>query len=99
MGAPDGKGRSEISLAMRHASGGDETLLSPPADQLVQPHDWSPDGQSILITWLRPPRQALLALWPVAAAPHADTAASIVTEIPGPLWQARYSPSGRWISF
>ena len=94
------KDRFETSLAMRDASGGDETLLSPPADQLVQPHDWSPDGQSILITWLRPPRQPLLALWPVAAAPHADTAATTVTEDPkGGLWQARYSPGGRWISF
>jgi serine/threonine protein kinase/Tol biopolymer transport system component len=92
--------RFEVSAAVRDVSGADETLLSAPADQRVQPCDWSPDKQSILITWLRPPQRPLLALWPVAAAPHADTAAAIVAEDPkGALWEARYSPNGRWISF
>ena len=90
----------ENALGVRETSAADETLLSTPAEHLVQPHEWSPDGTSILVSWLRPGRHSLLALWPLAAAPHADAAASIVTEDPqGGLWQGRYSPSGRWISF
>jgi Tol biopolymer transport system component len=90
----------ETSLGVRETSAADETLLSTPAEHLVQPHEWSPDGMSILVSWLRPGRRSLLALWPLAAAPRADAAASIVTEDPqGGLWQGRYSPSGRWISF
>jgi len=90
----------ESSLAVRETSAADETLLSTPAEHLVQPHEWSPDGTSILVSWWRPGRRSLLALWPLAAAPRADAAASIVTEDPqGELWQGRYSPNGRWISF
>jgi serine/threonine protein kinase len=90
----------EFSVAMRETSGADETLLSTPAGRLVQAHDWSPDGTSILVTWRLPQRRPLLARWPIAAAPQADAAASVVTEDPeGGLWQARYSPNGRWISF
>ena len=95
-----GKNAFEVSLGVRETSGADETLLSTPAEHLVQPHEWSPDGTSILVSWYRPGRQSLLALWPLAAAPRADAAASIVTEDPqGGLWQGRYSPNGRWISF
>ena len=90
----------EFSLGVRETSAADETLLSTPAEHLVQPHEWSPDGTSILVSWLRPGARSLLALWPLAAAPRADAAASIVTEDPqGGLWQGRYSPNGRWISF
>jgi eukaryotic-like serine/threonine-protein kinase len=90
----------QSSLAVRETSAADETLLSTPAEHIVQPNEWSPDGTSILVSWLRPGRHSLLALWPVAAAPRADAAASIVTEDPqGGVWQGRYSPNGRWISF
>jgi Tol biopolymer transport system component len=66
----------------------------------VQSQDWSPDGKAILLSWTRPRRHTVLVRWPIAAAPQADTAAAIVTEDPvGDLWQARYSPNGRWISF
>jgi eukaryotic-like serine/threonine-protein kinase len=90
----------EASLALRDVNGADETLLSTPVEQLVQPHDWSPDGQSILVSWMKPGKRAVLAIWPVTAAPHADGSALVVTEDPeGGLWQGRYSPSGQWISF
>jgi serine/threonine protein kinase len=89
----------EFSVAMRETSGADETLLATPGSH-VQSHAWSPDGTSILVSWSLPRRHTVLARWPIAAAPHADTAASIVTEDPeGDLWQARYSPNGRWIAF
>lgn len=90
----------ENSLGVREMSAGDEKILSTPAEQIVQPNEWSPDGKSILVSWYRPGRQSVLALWPLAAAPDADAGASIVTADPeAGLWQGRYSPNGRWISF
>ena len=88
------------SVAVRQVPAGDETLLSTPRQGNVQPHDWSPDGNAILVSWSRPGQDTVLTLWPVAAAPHADTQAMLVAGEPKHgLWQARFSPNGRWISF
>jgi len=90
----------DSSAAVRQLPVGDEILLSTPRQQIVQPHEWSPDGDSILISWSRPGQSSVLSLWPVAAAPHADTHATLVAGDPEHgLWQARFSPNGRWISF
>jgi Tol biopolymer transport system component len=91
---PDG------SVAVRQVLGGDETLLSPPGQYGAQPHEWSPDGNSILLSWTKPGQSTVLTLWPLAAAPHADTQAILVAgEAKHDLWQGRFSPNGRWISF
>ena len=89
------------TAAVRQLPDGDEVLLSTPRPQAVQPHDWSPDGRSILVSWTSPPAdRTVLSLWPVAAAPHADAQATLVAgETAHYLWQARFSPNGRWISF
>jgi eukaryotic-like serine/threonine-protein kinase len=93
-------GLPERSIAVRQPREADETLLATPKQQYVQPHEWSPDGNSILLTSYRPGHSTILTLWPVAAAPHADTAAALVTgDSTGELWQARFAPNGRWISF
>jgi Tol biopolymer transport system component len=89
------------TAAVRLLPDGDEVLLSAPRPQGVQPHDWSPDGKAILVSWTRPGQQdTVLSLWPVAAAPRADEQATLVAGEPAhSLWQARFSPNGRWISF
>jgi eukaryotic-like serine/threonine-protein kinase len=93
-------GPGDSSVAVRQVASGDETLLSTPRPQNVQPHDWSADGNSILVSWTQPKQSTVLALWPVAAAPHADTHAILVAAEPKhDLWQGRFSPDGRWISF
>jgi eukaryotic-like serine/threonine-protein kinase len=93
-------GNIEFSVAIRETSGADETLLATPTGSLLQSHDWSPDGKSILVSWSPRGGNVILARWPIAAAPQAAAAASIVAEDPeGGLWQARYSPNGRWIAF
>jgi Tol biopolymer transport system component len=92
----------EATAALRQLPDGDEVLLSTPRPQGVQPHDWAPDGKSILVSWTPQPGQqrTVLSLWPVAAAPHADKQATFVAGDPKhDLWQARFSPNGRWISF
>jgi Tol biopolymer transport system component len=93
-------GSPETSLAVRQLPAGEEILLSTPSDRGGQPHDWSPDNTAILMSWWRPGQSTVLALWPLAAAPHADRAAAIVAGEPGKdLWQGRFSPNGRWITF
>jgi len=90
----------EQAIAVRAPSGGDETLLSQPARHVCQPHGWSPDGNSILLTVWRPDQRARLALWPIASAPHADRDAAVLAADPDhELWQGRFSPDGRWVSF
>ena len=91
----------DSTAAVRQLPGGDEILLSTPRPQGI-PHDWAPDGNSILVSWWtpQPGQNAVLSLWPVAAAPHADTHATLVAgDLKHGLWQARFSPNGRWISF
>ena len=57
--------------------------------------DWSPDGK-----WLLSERDGGFWLVPLAAAPHAETAAqAIVYDSAYYLYQAYFSPDGRWIVF
>ena len=63
-------------------------------------YDWSPDGKSLLIS--QPSAGSRWEVWllPVASAPHAETAAKKIVSDPGyDLWQAHFSPNGRWIVF
>jgi Tol biopolymer transport system component/DNA-binding winged helix-turn-helix (wHTH) protein len=58
--------------------------------------DWSPDGK-----WLLSDSSEGIWLVPVAAAPHAETAAQkIISYDPAcQLYQLQFSPNGRWIVF
>ena len=57
--------------------------------------DWSPDGK-----WLLSDTGKGIWLVPVAAAPHAETAAQKIASDPAyVLYQAYFSPDGRWIVF
>jgi len=63
--------------------------------------DWSPDGKWILVSHTDGPtsKAEILAL-PVAAAPEAETASRKIASSPAAaLWQACFSPDGRWIVF
>jgi Tol biopolymer transport system component len=99
---------AEQALAIRRMSTGDEQVIMTPRviergtpQGLVIPYDWSPDGQSILASsLLLKPGLRSLGLWPLAAAPHAETAAKVLTaDKDFLLFQAKFSPDGRWIVF
>ena len=80
--------------------GGDETLLSTPKQQIRAAARMVSRRKLHPCDWYSTRAQGMVTLWPVAAAPHADTAATLVTADPKrELWQARFSPNGRWISF
>ena len=63
-------------------------------------YDWSPDGKSLLMSQPSADSREEVWLLPAASAPHAETAAQKIVSDPGyDLWQAHFSPNGRWIVF
>lgn len=86
---------------MLSVAGGDEQALTS-AGPLVEPTwDWSADSTQILAGLMRgAPARRLLGLLPVSAAPHAEAQMRALTSHPDEnLYQARFSPDERWISF
>ena len=63
--------------------------------------NWSPDGKWILVSGTDgTTREAEILALPVAAAPAAERASRKIASSPGAaLWQAYFSPDGRWIVF
>jgi Tol biopolymer transport system component len=99
-----GTGKSRQALAIRSMDSQEEQLISTPqlvAGWAAAPYDWSLDGRSILASSVVPhPPVHSLTLWPLAAAPRAETALTTLAYDPHyDLWQARYSPDGKWICF
>ncbi|MBI1761434.1 MAG: PD40 domain-containing protein [Acidobacteria bacterium] len=88
-------------IATLPVAGGDEQVLTT-AGPLVEPTwDWSTDGTRILVGFMRStPVRRLIGTIPVSAAPHAEAQMHVVTSHPDEnLYQARFSPDDRWISF
>jgi Tol biopolymer transport system component/DNA-binding winged helix-turn-helix (wHTH) protein len=89
------------SLALRTLGGSDEQVVTSPMQGRQSLTDWTPDGNSILASsdWRTPGRVALC-LFPLDAAPNAETQMRVIASHPEyHLWQGRFSPDGRWISF
>ena len=85
-------GAFDAALAVRSLDGS-ERQLSPWQRGFRTPSDWSPDGQSVLTG------QRELRSWPVDATPERDTSRIVLKAPEGNLWEARYSPNGRWLTF
>lgn len=65
------------------------------------PYDWSADGAWLLVSQnIGTTSRTEVWLMPVAAAPHAESAArKIISDPQYDLWQPHFSPNGRWIVF
>ncbi len=65
------------------------------------PYDWSADGGWLLVSQnIGTTSRTEVWLLPVAAAPHAESAArKIISDPQYDLWQPHFSPNGRWIVF
>jgi Tol biopolymer transport system component len=89
------------TLALRTTSGGDEQILTSPMQGRISLTDWTSDGKWILMSSdLQTPGRVALALLPLDAAPRAETQMRVIAANPEyNLWQGRFSPDGRWISF
>ena len=89
----------EYALAIRDLDGR-ERLASRWVRGWVLPHDWAPDDEAILGSWLE---QGLdnnvLVIWPIGPM-MATRPERVLLESSGVnFWQARYSPDNRWVSF
>jgi serine/threonine protein kinase len=63
-------------------------------------YDWSPDGKWLLVSKAGGNTRAEIWMLPLASAPHAETAGRKIASDPKyDLWQAKFSPNGRWIAF
>lgn len=91
---------SPSRLVIKSVDGGQEEILSA-GSTLEYASDWSTDGAWILgnCTLPRPERYSIC-LFPVAAAPRAETQLRVITSHPDyNLWQMNFSPDQRWVSF
>ncbi|MBS1794619.1 MAG: PD40 domain-containing protein [Acidobacteria bacterium] len=104
---PSKLGQTEIApqldraLALRALGGSDEQVITSSMHGKLSPTDWTPDGKFILASsdW-RTPERVALCLFSLDAAPNAETQMQIIASHPDyNLWQGRFSPDGRWISF
>lgn len=96
--------RARQALAIRRMDTQEEQLISTPdaaTGWAVAPFDWSPDGRWILASSVLPhPPVHSLTLWPLAASPRAEAERRTLAYDPNyDLWQAKYSPDGKWICF
>lgn len=96
-----GQIRRESSMYLLSPGGGEGRQLTAPGKSRDVVWDWSPDGQAILGGAYPPgsPRR-IIGLFPLSAAPNAERELRVIASHPEQnLYQARYSPDGRWISF
>jgi serine/threonine protein kinase len=89
-------------IVMLDMESGQEQLLTSQGKWLDYMYDWSPDGQWILASSNRQTSEERweVCLFPVSAAPHAETGMKVVASDPqNSLWTPRFSPDGRWICY
>jgi Tol biopolymer transport system component/DNA-binding winged helix-turn-helix (wHTH) protein len=93
--------RIERSFVMLSVGSSDEQTLASSDTISDVPYDWTADGNWVLTSTERQsPGRRGLGLFPVAAAPHAETQMRVLTSHPEQnLYQARFSPDDRWVSF
>jgi serine/threonine protein kinase len=82
-------------------SGGEERLVSSEGVFRDYVYDWSRDGQWIAGSTNRNHKERWeIALFPVSAAPHAESSFRVlVTDPKVDLWAPQFSPDGRWIAY
>jgi Tol biopolymer transport system component/DNA-binding winged helix-turn-helix (wHTH) protein len=104
---PSNRGQAEIDprtsrqLMLRSLSGSDEQIVTSPMQGRISLTDWTPDGKGVLLSSdLQTPGRVALCLFSLDAAPKAETQMRVIASNPEyNLWQGRFSPDGRWISF
>jgi serine/threonine protein kinase/Tol biopolymer transport system component len=88
-------------IVLLNPESGEEQPLTSTGPWLDYMYDWSPDGQFIIgSTNRQSPQRWVIALFPLSAAPHAETEMRVVASNPEQdLWAPRFSPDGNWICY
>jgi Tol biopolymer transport system component len=97
---PDRPPPGEWASAVRELGGAERVITPWSSKSVLIPQDWTPDGRAILGVYVAPlfVGMARLQLWGNDAAMSA--AGRVLVEDPrAKIWQGRYSPDGRWLSF
>jgi Tol biopolymer transport system component len=88
-------------LVVRDMAGGDRTIgrsrdkMPPPL-----PCGWTPDGTAVVASWSDSSSVPFaLTLWPTSAQAAEKPARVLIADPRANLWQGRFSPNGRWVSF
>ena len=87
---------AEIRLMSVNGGSVERTISIQSAGAGVSPVDWSPDGQTIL--FVRSPSDSVPSfdLWGYSTSAHSTQR---VLDAPGSVFDARFSPDGRWIAY
>jgi serine/threonine protein kinase/Tol biopolymer transport system component len=98
---PDRPPPGEWALAVRELAGAERVLGRWSSQEWFDPQDWTRDGGAILGVYLSPlyTGMARLELWPMDKTAATAPDRVLVTDAQARIWQGRYSPDGRWISF
>jgi serine/threonine protein kinase len=96
-----GSAQFEFALAWLPAGGGEEHSLTSAGPSIENPNDWSAEGEWVMVSSNRRNRERWeICLYPLAAAPRAETQMRVVASNPDyNLYQARLSPDQRWVCF
>jgi serine/threonine protein kinase len=91
----------QYPIMLLPTGGGEEQLLTTPGPFRDYLYDWSPDGQAVIGSTNRNSGDRYyLALFPLSAAPRAETSMRIIaSDQDNDLWAPRFSPDGRWICY
>jgi len=86
---------------IKPVDGGDELPLTSPSTTWEAMWEWSADGEWILAGTQRVIKgRSVICLLPLAAAPRAETSLRVIASSPDHnLYQGRFSPDQRWVSF
>jgi Tol biopolymer transport system component/DNA-binding winged helix-turn-helix (wHTH) protein len=90
----------EYALAVRDLAGSERLVSHWTQLAAMMPSDWTPDGRSVLGTYMEPPYTgtAVVATWPASRV--AQKPDRVLLQAPGRrFWQSTFSPDGRWVSF
>jgi eukaryotic-like serine/threonine-protein kinase len=96
-----GEGSSgERAVALREIGGPERIVWRWSRTASLRPTDWTPDGRALLGNYSSPVlAPTALVLLPVAPVSEGAAERVLVADPGHWLWQARFSPNGRWLSF
>ena len=98
---PDLPPPGEWALAVREVGGPERIIGRWSTKEVLLPSGWTPDGRFILGTYISPlyTGQSQVALWPATNTSPPGSQRIIVSDPDYRLWQASFSPDGRWLVF